>query len=40
MGFSLEEKPIWKERAECADRDSNPGYQLGRLKYYHYTIGA
>ena len=26
--------------AECADRELNPGYELGKLVSYHWTIGA
>ena len=25
---------------ECADRESNPGRELGKLESYHWTIGA
>jgi hypothetical protein len=24
----------------CADRELNPGYELGKLMSYHWTIGA
>gem|GEM_PF-4660167 len=26
--------------AECADRELNPGRELGKLESYHWTIGA
>ena len=25
---------------QCADRELNPGYELGKLMCYHYTTGA
>ena len=36
MGFSLRSNPIFP----CANRESNPDLKLGKLAFYHYTIGA
>ena len=33
-------KPQDTGRTKCADRELNPGYELGKLMCYHYTTGA